>query len=239
MACGWHPFLRLNLGVKARAVGEDDFDWISQWTRVPGTGWKGVVECFTGKASRVTGTLLMHWEAGYEHSWVVLTDLSPEEADVYWYGMRTWIETGFKDFKRGLWGWHHSKMREASRVERLWLAMAVAQVWSLSLGCQAEVQQEQNHPTTSLPATHIARRRRKRPAGQPPKRRLSCVVRGRLSLVAALFNAEILPCGRLHVEAWPETITASRKLPSASALRQRERKREQKRRARARARTAA
>lgn len=61
---------------------------------------------------------------------MVLTDLSPEEADVCWYGMRTWIESGFKDFKRGLWGWHHSKMQEASRVERLWLAMAVAQVWT-------------------------------------------------------------------------------------------------------------
>jgi hypothetical protein len=238
-ACGWHPFLRLNLGVKARAVGEETFDWISRWTPVPGTSWKGVVECFAGKASRVTGTLLMYWEAGYEHPWVVLTDLSPEEADVCWYAMRTWIETGFKDFKRGLWGWHHSKMQEASRVERLWLAMAVAQVWTVSVGCQAEVQQEQNHPAANLPATHIARRRRKRPAGQPAPRRLSCVVRGRLSLVAALFNAEILPCGRLRAEAWPETITAPRKLPSASALHQRERKRAQKRRARARARTAA
>jgi hypothetical protein len=39
---------------------------------------------------------------------------------------------GFKDFKRGLWGWHHSKMQEASRVERLWLAMAVAQLWTVS-----------------------------------------------------------------------------------------------------------
>jgi hypothetical protein len=30
--CGWHPFLRINLGVKARAVGEETFDWISRWT---------------------------------------------------------------------------------------------------------------------------------------------------------------------------------------------------------------
>jgi hypothetical protein len=41
----------------------------------------------------------MHWEAGYESPWAVLTDLEPEEAEVSWYGMRTWIETGFKDFK--------------------------------------------------------------------------------------------------------------------------------------------
>ena len=149
------------------------------------------------------------------------------------------LKRATKTQKRGLWGWHHSKMQEASRVERLWLAMAVAQVWTVSVGCQAEVQQEQNHPAANLPATHIARRRRKRPAGQPPQRRLRCVVRGRLSLVAALFNAEILPCGRLQAEAWPQTITVPRKLPSVSALHQRERKRAQKRRARARARTAA
>jgi hypothetical protein len=96
-ACGWHPFLRINLGVKARAVGEETFDWISRWTPMPGTRWKGKVECFAGKASRLMCTLLMHWEAGYEHPWAVLTDLDPEQAEVSWYGMRTWIETGYKD----------------------------------------------------------------------------------------------------------------------------------------------
>jgi hypothetical protein len=87
--CGWHPFLRINLGVKARAVGEETFDWISRWTPTPGTSWKGTVECFAGKGSRLKCTLLMHWEAGYESAWAVLTDLEPEEAEVSWYGMRT------------------------------------------------------------------------------------------------------------------------------------------------------
>lgn len=236
-ACGWHPFLRINLGVKACAVGEETFDWISRWTPEPGTKWKGEVECFAGASSRLRCSLLMHWEAGYEHPWAVLTDLKPEQAEVSWYGMRTWIETGFKDFKRGLWGWHHSKMQEASRVERLWLAMAVAQLWTVSIGCQAEGEEQQKDLGASLPSRHSACRRRKRPAGLPPTRRLSCVVRGRLGLVAALFKAEVLPCGKLLVEAWPQTITSPRKLPKPSQLRQRERKREQKRRARARART--
>jgi hypothetical protein len=216
--CGWHPFLRINLGVKARAVGEETFDWIGRWTPVPGTHWKGVVECFVGKQSRLTCTLLMHWEAGYEHPWAVLTDLPPAQAEVSWYGMRTWIESGFKDFKRGLWSWHHSKMGDASRVERLWLAMAVAQVWTVSLGCQAEEKERQVTLGESLPAQHIARRKRKRPAGQPPPRRLSCVVRGRLALVAALFTAEILPCGMLLAEAWPETISPPGKPLSRTLL---------------------
>ena len=180
----------------------------------------------------------MHWEQGYKDPWIVLTDLSPQEAEVSWYGMRTWVETGYKDFKRGLWGWHHSKMQYASCVERLWLAMAVAQLWTVSVGCQAEEQQKEQG-TTDLPATHIARRRRKRPVDQPLPRRLSCVARGRLLLVATLFVGQVLPCGKLIAQAWPETITMPRKLPRPSQLRQRERKREQKRRARARARTAA
>lgn len=88
----------------------------------------------------------------------------------------------------------------------------------------------------SLPATHIARRRRKRPLDQPSVRRLSCVVRGRLGLVAALFTTESLSCGRLFAQAWPQTTTPPRKLPPPSVLHQRESKRAQKRRARARAR---
>ena len=81
-ACGWHPFLRLNLGVKARLVGEADFEWVSRWVPRPGTSWQGEVDCFAGKSSRVRGTLLMHWEPGYESAWVILTDLKPEEAEV-------------------------------------------------------------------------------------------------------------------------------------------------------------
>ena len=238
-ACGWHPFLRINLGVKARAVDEETFDWISRWVPTPGTAWKRKAECLVGKASRLVCTLLMHWEAGYEYPWAILTDLEAEQAEVSWYGMRSWVETGYKDFKRGLWGWHHSKMQNAHRVKRLWLAMAVAQVWAVSVGCQAEAKQEQTQAGTSLPATHIARRRLKRPADQPPERRLSCVVRGRLDLMAALFTAESLPQGKLLPEAWPQTITAPRNLPRPSELRERQRKREQKRRARARTRTAA
>jgi hypothetical protein len=237
--CGWHPFLRINLGVKARLVGEETFDWIGRWTPTPGTWWKGEVECFASRASRLTCTLLMHWEEGYEHAWAILTDLAPEEAKVSWYHMRAWVETGYKDIKRGLWGWHHSKMQEASRIERLWLAIAVAQVWSVSVGCQAEAEQRHNSCGQRLPAQHIARQQRKRPADQPAPRRLSCVMRGRLYLVAALFTTTALPCGKLVPQTWPETITAPRKLPLPSKRRQRERKREYKRRARARARTAA
>ena len=239
-AYGWHPFLRINLGVKASLADQDHFDWISRWVPKPGTHWTGVVDCFVGTKSRLRATLLLHWEAGYETAWAIVTDLSAEQAQVSWYGLRSWIECGFKDFKRGLWGWQHSKMTQASSVERLWLALALAQLWCLSVGSHVE-QQEQEHLRLPLeerlPEKHVARRKRERCACERSPRRLSCVVRGRLHLLACALLAEPLTLGRLVPQAWPHTIDAPQK-HLAPALRhgtktprEKERRRRQKQRA--------
>ena len=166
-----------------------------------------------------------------------------------WYGLRTWIEGGFKDFKRGLWGWHHSKMERASSVERLWLAMALAQLWCVSLGCQAEAKLEaeflQNEPGAALPEGHIAKLRRKRAVGQLPARRLSCVVRGRLILLAMQYQSQPFAVGILRAGPWPQTIAAPQKQLTPSALKkkktqkEKERRKRQKRRAREHARARA
>jgi Transposase DDE domain len=232
VAYGWHPFLRINLGVKARAIGEETFDWISRWVPGPGMQWQGVVECFVSQKSRLRCTLLMQWQTGYEQAWVVLTDLAPEQANVAWYGLRVWIEAGFKDVKRGGLGWHHSKMLDAQRVERLWLAMAVAMVWMISLGTQADSQR----PVTcleQLPQAHIARKRLQREPIQPPVRRLSCLQRGRLVLLAALFTAEPLPLARFVPEPWPQALTPPKKGLKPSQQRQRKKRQERKKRQKA------
>jgi hypothetical protein len=148
--------------------------------------------------------------------------------------------------KRGLWGWHHSKMERASSVERLWLAMALAQLWCVSLGCQAEAEFEavclHHEPGTSLPERHIARQRRTRAVGQRPARRLSFVVRGRLILLAMHYQSEPFVVGILRAEPWPQTITTPRKqlTPATGTKRktrkEKERRKRQKRRARERSR---
>ena len=219
VAWGWHPFLRINVGSKARCRERRTLRGSVAGCPRRERVWQGKVECFASKKGRVNGTLLMHWEPGYASAWIILTDLEPEEALVSWYGLRTWIEGGFKDFKRGLWGWHHSKMERASSVERLWLAMALAQLWCVSLGCQAEAEFEaaclDHEPGASLPERHIARQRRTRAVGQRPARRLSCVVRGRLVLLALQYQSEPFPVGILRAETWPQTITAPQKQPTA------------------------
>ena len=42
------------------------------------------------------------------------------------YGLRAWIEQGFKKIKGGGWQWHSTRMTDPARVERLWLAIVLA-----------------------------------------------------------------------------------------------------------------
>ena len=75
--------------------------------------------------------------------------------------------------------------------------------------------------------------------GQLPARRLSCVVRGRLELVALLFQAKTFPVGSLQAELWPQTMTSPRKqspsvLSKKKTQKEKKRRKRQNRRARAR-----
>src|SRR5215813_3851381 len=102
---------------------------------------------------------------------------------------------------RGGWGWHHSKMQDASRVERLWLAMAVAMVWTVGVGSQADNQHSSSVSRGSLsPRAHYCTQQ-----PSPPRsvRRLSCLQRGRLLLLAALLKGETLPLAEIVSEPWP------------------------------------
>ncbi len=105
-----------------------------------GASWQGDVDCFVQKKRRLRCTLLAEWQAGYEHPWGASRICLPPRPISPGMRCRAWIEAGFKDFKRGSWGWRHSLMQAASRVERLWLAMAVALVWTAAVGSQADSQ---------------------------------------------------------------------------------------------------
>ena len=101
-----------------------------------GQRWAGQVICFATPARQRTCTLLARWDAGYRDPWLILTDLPPTAVDVAWYGLRAWIECGFKDSKRGGWHWEQTKRLAPARAERLWLALAVATLWTVSAGAK-------------------------------------------------------------------------------------------------------
>src|SRR5256884_9824882 len=116
--------------------------------------------------------------------------------------MRSWIEGSFKDTKRGGWHWHQTKMVDPKRAERLWLAIAVATLWVVSVGGEADA----HLPVSSLealPQTHVARRKA---TGRSRPRMLSWFARGIVIIVATLIRGDGLVVGRFLPEAWPSTL---------------------------------
>lgn len=198
---GWHPFMRLNNQGTVRPHGEMRFRPLTSLIHLGGPDWSGSVECFSTPQARLTCTLLARWQPGYTDPWFILTDLDPAWASVAWYGMRSWIEAGFKDLKRGGWHWEQTKMTDPERASRLWLVMAVATLWVVSVGAEADL------PLPAcgwddlplLPAGHTASRR-SRP------RLLSCFRRGLVVILAALVCGHPLPLGHFVPEPWPAPL---------------------------------
>ena len=200
VALGWHPFLRINLGGKVRPLGAERFDWLSTLVPKPGTAWSGVVDCFVERTIRCT--VLACWQEGYADAWVVVSDLAPEAANVVWYCMRNWIEGGFKDTKRGGWQWHQTKMTDPARASRLWLAIALATLWVVSVGGEADARQPVSG-LDALPELHIARRKATQ-RSQP--RMQSCFARGLQRIWVALLDGRLLLVRRFFPQPWPATL---------------------------------
>lgn len=201
--CGWHPFLRINQQGLYRKKGEHRFYPLATLVGPHRTSWCGQVDCFKTQAAQLSCTLLAMWDENYTDPWLILTDLLPTQANVAWYGMRSWIEAGFKDTKRGGWRWEQTKMTDPARVERLWLVIAVATLWVVSVGATAE----DALPASSfdaLPDTHVAKRRYSSKQSRP--RLLSCFRRGIINILVTLIRGETLPIGRLLPSTWPDTF---------------------------------
>ncbi len=208
-ARGWHPYLRINRQGHYRPVGAATFRPLSDVVSRVGQAWAGVVTCFATPARRLECTLLARWDAGYRDPWLILTDLPPTAADVAWYGLRAWIECGYKDSKRGGWQWHQTKMTNPARAERLWLVIAVATLWTVSVGCAAEVAL----PTAVLAEPPVTQRAPRDARKRRLRRELSCFRRGRLVLIAALCGGQELPLGQFIPEPWPKSLDMAVPLP--------------------------
>lgn len=200
----WHPFLRINHQGQYRPVGHTRFQPLAALVRRGAEGWSGAVDCFASSSCRLTCTLLAQWTEGHADPWLILTDLPPEGAQAAWYGMRAWIECGFKDCKRGGWGWHQTKMTDPARASRLWLVMAVATLAVVRAGGAAESGLEAVTWDGGLDLAPV-RPRQSRP------RLLSCFRRGVVRILAALVRGRPLPRGRFRPEPWPLTLPAIRR----------------------------
>ena len=211
---GWHPFLRINTGGTFRPQGRVRGVPLKTLVPEPGTAWQGTGIAFKGRHRQLHCTLLACWDAGYKEPWLLLTDLPPEASTACWYGLRAWIEQGFKITKRAGWQWQRTHMTQPDRAARLWLAVAVATLWLLSVGGEAE----ETIPVSTVPdVTALV-------PGQPRTRRatrlrlVSVFRRGWNLILVALLDHAPLPRGRFVPEPWPAIPVPEEAPPSLPGL---------------------
>jgi hypothetical protein len=157
VAHGWHPFMRVNSQGTFHPAGSDRRQRIADFVPRSGTSWAGTGIAFARADHRLPCTLLTCWEVGYTGPWCILTDLDPPACSVAWYGVRAWIEHGFRTHKRGFWHWEHTRMTDPARAERVWLPMAVCTFKLLALG--DAIEQDVSLPLWGATTPTLQRRR--------------------------------------------------------------------------------
>jgi hypothetical protein len=196
---GWHPFLRINTGGTFRPEPQATCRPLASFVPQPGTRWRGTGTAFKSPQRRLRCPLRACWDDGYQAPWLILTALPPAASDAGWYGLRAWIEPQFKGIKRAGWQWQRTRMSQPDRAVRLWLAVAVATLWLLSVGGPAEERIPDSTPRdiTAPLADHRRQRRATR------VRLVSILRRGWITILVALLQQAPLPLGAFLPEPWP------------------------------------
>jgi hypothetical protein len=134
--CGWHPIMRIRTDCTVAPTGGP-----RRLARLlvpgPGHAWVGTGIAFKPE-KRQAGTLIVVWQEGQIAPWVLLTDLAPAAVGVVWYGLRVWVELGFRALKSMGWQWQQTQRRDPDRVARHWLVLAIATLWTVAVGTRVE-----------------------------------------------------------------------------------------------------
>lgn len=138
--------------------------------------------------------MLGWWGEEHKEPWLILSDLTPHQGDPSWYGLRGWIEQGFKDSKRGGWQWQRTRMEDPQRAERLWLAMAATTLWLLRVG---GVEADEAGQAEAMPSAQHEHPR------HPIGRLSSVFAQGHKTILMALCKQRPLPLGRWLPQPWP------------------------------------
>jgi hypothetical protein len=211
----WHPFLRIRAQGFYRPDGRHNWRKLKNLQLSNGEALAFKAELFKNEAGRLNCTLACYQGEGHEEPWLIVTDLAPEVARAVWYGLRGWIEQGFKRVKGEGWNLPRTRINSCARLERLWFAVAVATLWVLEVGGDAEVEEEEKNKekkvgedTPALPDLEEQEKEAKpsvkeKPAKAKGGRTWSVFSRGWL-LVRDALAVGVLLLGSLHPEPWPD-----------------------------------
>jgi hypothetical protein len=170
-ANGWHPLMRIRPDATFAPSGHRR-QRAQELIPGPGSCWVGAGVAYKHKAKRLASTLVVVWGAGQSEPWLLLTDLAPDAVEGSWYGLRVWIELGFRALKSFGWHWERSRRTNPTRIARHWLVLAIATLLSLAVGTRLEEAAQRGLPPGRL--------RRPRSHTPPParSRRIAVFARG-------------------------------------------------------------
>lgn len=135
---GWYYLVRVQRALLVRGQDGQELRLGALISR-PGQHWSGRVQVFKS-AGWLECWAIAYWGRGHQEPWLLLTDYAPAQAS--WYGWRMWEELAFRDFKSTGWKWHKSRVWDPEHANRLWLVLALAYAWVLSLGTQGDCLRE-------------------------------------------------------------------------------------------------
>jgi len=207
---GWHPFLRINPGGTFRPQGQVRRVALKTLAPEPGTTWQGMGSAFKGRHRQLHCTLLACWETDYKDPWLILPDLPPEARAACWYGLRAWSEQGCKSTKGAGWQGQRTHMTKPERAARLWLAVAVATLWLLSVGGEADA----TLPASTVPDVTALVPTPPRMQRTTRLRLVSVFRRGWNLILVALLDQVSLSLGRFVPEPWPAVPEPEQQAPS-------------------------
>lgn len=103
------------------------------WVEKPGRSmWLGQGWLTQSKIYPVN--LLAHWKVGEDEPWCLATNLPDKRMTLQAYARRMWIEEMFGDMKSHGFDLECTMLRQANKLSRLTLAVALLYVWLLSIG---------------------------------------------------------------------------------------------------------
>lgn len=150
---GWHPLMRIRPDATFAPQGER-CQRARELVPGPGCSWIGEGVAYKHAAKRIACTLVVVWGDGQKDPWLLLTDLPLEMVDGSWYGLRVWIELGFRALKSMGWHWERTRRRDPVRVARHWLVLAIATLLNLAVGTRLEDAAQPGIPPGRLRRSH-------------------------------------------------------------------------------------
>jgi len=180
---GWRALMRIR-GTQGLFKAKGARKWYPLHTYVHQGMTPLILEGVCYKGNPLTCTLVVQWDDAYQKPCLIVTNITPQNVQSQIYGIRYWIECGFKDIKRGLFHWEQTKMTCPQRAERLWLVISIALLWLTAVGDAAHdiIFHEQRHPQC--------------------QRTLSAPVHGWITLILQLLKGERLTYGYFSPYPW-------------------------------------